>query len=92
MSPVSNLVGHGPHCGNEHHPAEIVRLDNDHLQCKKCKQPFPSVLRVGRVIGCLEIPEKHDCGGQLRKESLAIAGTMGISDGVLQQVSCPNEV
>ncbi len=62
-----------PHCGNEHHLGEIVRLDNDHLQCQKWKQPFRSIIRVIRLIGCIEVPEKHEnCGGRFRKKSLVI--------------------
>lgn len=31
-----------PHCGFAHTPADLMRLDNDTLQCKGCVKPFPS--------------------------------------------------
>jgi hypothetical protein len=32
-----------PHCQFVHKPADLLRLDADRLQCRQCKQAFPTV-------------------------------------------------
>jgi hypothetical protein len=33
-----------PHCGFVHRAADLLRLNNDDLQCHSCGQAFPAVL------------------------------------------------
>jgi rubredoxin len=32
-----------PHCRFIHRPADLLRLNNDDLQCRQCGQAFPAV-------------------------------------------------
>lgn len=36
-----------PHCGFVHKPADIRRVDNDHLRCQKCGEVFDSKAALG---------------------------------------------
>jgi hypothetical protein len=37
---IAELLWPCPHCGHQNTAAEIIRLDNERIQCGNCKQAF----------------------------------------------------
>jgi hypothetical protein len=42
-STIPRPTGTYPHCGFIHRPADLLRLDSDNLQCRRCEPAFPAV-------------------------------------------------
>jgi len=48
---IAMSAGRVGHPGDYHRPADLLRIDSDNLQCRRCQQAFPSVPEPAQARG-----------------------------------------